>query len=526
LASGCLVETEVEGQLASPARSGGAASSVPYVCAALLAGGYLYLFVRILTSTIDEGTYLYGAQLVAHGGVPFRDFPDVSAGGEFYWVALFFKLLGVNFFAARLALWITGTGTAVLVFYLSRRIGGTGLLAGLFVLLTSIPMMVMNSPHYESNLFALAAVAVFLTAQACVRLRRYLFSGVLAGVATCFLQQKGVYLLLAFAVSVCLVDRSRRLKKIAACIFGFACVGIAGAAFYAHNGALASFVRFNLRVASEYHNFNAAPYGWEVWARWIPDLFASLQKFAPKPIAAAAAILINLPFLMILALPLLLPICLRCIGKPAWRREMAAACICAYALFLSEFHRHDIGHLRNGSVLLAIVLFSVCESSVRKWARWSVLAMGCCLVLNLALAGSFAAGYRTPLQTRRGIIFGAHRDRVLEFLLAHTTPDEGVFVYPYRPIYYFAAGVTDPTPFTTLVYHVANESEFREAVRDLDTQKVKYVLWDAMFSGAGLRSVFPAYQDPPPGQCIMEPYLKSHYRQIAYLDGFRVMQRK
>ncbi|MGH9584434.1 MAG: glycosyltransferase family 39 protein, partial [Bryobacteraceae bacterium] len=196
-------------------------TAMPYVLVALVAGVYLYLFVRILTTTIDEGTYLYGAQLVEHGAVPFRDFPEVSTGGEFYWLALFFKLLGTSFLAARTALWITGVATVLLAFHLSRRIGGTGVFAALFVLVTSIPLMTMNSPHYESNLFALAALAVFLRAETRDECWTLFLSGVLAGAASCFLQQKGFYIAASFAVSILIVRRTDRLKRIGLAVGGY-----------------------------------------------------------------------------------------------------------------------------------------------------------------------------------------------------------------------------------------------------------------------------------------------------------------
>ncbi|MGH9620550.1 MAG: hypothetical protein ACRD45_12735, partial [Bryobacteraceae bacterium] len=55
----------------------GSASVIAYLFLALATTAYLFLFLRILTTDIDQGTYLYGAQMVAQGAVPFRDFPEV-----------------------------------------------------------------------------------------------------------------------------------------------------------------------------------------------------------------------------------------------------------------------------------------------------------------------------------------------------------------------------------------------------------------------------------------------------------------
>lgn len=500
--------------------------ALPYIWVALFAGAYLFLFVRILTTTVDEGTYLYEAQLVANGAVPFRDFPEVTTGGEFYWLALFFKLMGTSFLAARTALWITGVATVLLSFHIARRIGGTGVFAVLFVAITSIPLMVMNSPHYESNLFALASVAVFLWAEDEGKSWALYVSGILAGAASCFLQQKGLYVAFAFAVAILIVHRAARRKRIGLVLGGFFSVAAAGAAFYGIQGALPQFIRFNLRVASNYHNLNAAPYGWEVWARWLPGWFSSSREIMPAPAALALAVAVNLPYLLVMALPFVLGALLWFWKRDLWRREVIPCWLAGYGIWLAEFHRWDIGHLRDGCILLAVVLLTVCERHASAWPRRCALVLGASLVLDGIVSSGSALSYKTPIHSRHGTLLARHQDAALDFLLAHTKPGDYIFVYPYRPIYYFLADARDPTPFTVVVYNGADRKGFHEAVQDLETKKVRYVLWDAKFSGEGLRQVFPAYREPPANELIMEPYLKSHYRQVAYANGFRILERK
>ncbi|MGH9583680.1 MAG: hypothetical protein ACRD4O_12155, partial [Bryobacteraceae bacterium] len=307
---------------------------------------------------------------------------------------------------------------------------------------------------------------------------------------------------------------------------GYLSVMAAGIVFYGALGALPQFIRFNLRIASEYHNLNAAPYGWEVWAKWIPEWFSGARKIMPAPAALAMALAVNLPYLLIMALPLLVAALLWLWKKELWRREIVPYWAAGYAIWLAEIHRHDIGHLRDGCVLLAILFLTLCEKHRSAWPRGCALAVGACLALNGVMAGMSAFGYKTPIHSRHGTLLGPHRDGALEFLLTHTRPDDYIFVYPYRPIYYFLADARNPTPFSALVYHAANDREFHEAVQDLETKKVRYVLWDAVFSGPGLRTVFPAYRDPPPDKLIMEPYLETHYRQVAFANGFRILERK
>lgn len=497
-----------------------------YVLVGLAVSAYFYLFLRILTTTIDQGTYLYGAQMVAQGAVPFRDFPEVSTGGELYWVALFFKLFGTSFLAARLALGITGVATVLIAFHLARRIGGTGIFAALFVAVTSIPLMVMNSPHYESNLFALVALAVFLRAESCNGLRTLFLSGVVAGISSCFLQQKGFYITASFVLSILILHRTERLKRICLVMGGYLAVAAAGVAFYGAEGVLPNFIRFNLHLAEKYNGVNAAPYGWEVWAKWIPDWFSALHHVMPAPAALATSVAMSLPYLFVLVLPFLVGALLWFWKRELWQREVVPCWAAGYAIWLAEAHRFDIGHLRDGAILLAILFLALCEKHKKAWARGCALAVGVCLVMDGVGAGKAALEFKTPVPSRHGTLLARHPDGALQFLLVHTKPGDSIFVYPYRPVYYFLADARNPTRFTFFLYDWNTAQEFHEAVRDLETKKVKYVLWDASFSGNGLRTVFPAYRQPPENELIMEPYLETHYRQVAFANGFRILERK
>gem|GEM_PF-3570613 len=118
-----------------------------YAALALLFAIYLLPFVRVLTGTVDEGVFLYGAQAVTWGAIPSRDFVEPQGPGSFYWLAMFFKLFGTSLFTARAVLLLTGVATALLTFHLARRTGAMEIFPAVFVLATSVPMMVMNSPH-------------------------------------------------------------------------------------------------------------------------------------------------------------------------------------------------------------------------------------------------------------------------------------------------------------------------------------------------------------------------------------------
>jgi hypothetical protein len=507
---------------------------VPYLLITILAALYLLPFARTLTWNPDGGIYIYGAQRVLDGAIPARDFVELQGPGSFYWLAFFFKLFGLTIVTARTVLVLTGVATALLAFHLSRQIGGTGMFAALFVLVTGIPLMVMNSPHYDSNLFGLLSLTAFISAERSTRQcpsnkssRALLFvAGSLAGLTSCFLQQKGCSLMLSFLLSL-ITLRGKYGFRLAAIIFlGYCSVIATELSFYAATGALPDLFYANLLwPLFMYHSVNAAPYGFPLWNIWFPNWRVVMEANFSFPAAIALRAAMSAPFLLILALPILVPAFGLAARRAAFSPQWLPYWLAAFALWASELQRLDMGHLRNGCLLLVVLFFAICDAHKKEFSRFLAIAITACVVLNGVVNLFGATGQNMPIQTRRGMLLGHKRDTALEFLLIHTKPGEEIFVYPYQPIYYFLADVRNPTRFSLLMYQFNTDEQFREATHDLDSKKVKYVLWDTAFSGEKLTSVFPGYHHPTASKLIIEPYLQTHYRQIGFENGFRILER-
>lgn len=507
---------------------------LPYAFVALGSILYLLPFLRVLAWSPDEGVSEYGAQAVLHGAIPGREFIELYAPGAYYWLALFFKLFGSSIVVARGFLLAEGVVTILLVFYLARRLGGVGLFAASFVLVSSIPFAVLNTPHYDANLFALLSFAIFVTAvrrlSEGLNLRKARFllfvSGAVAGCTSCIMQQKGAFFLAAFAISTILV-RPRRLGGVLLTLFaGFILPIAGGMAFYAAHGALGDLVFANFVLpASLYIRINAVPYGFPVWAMIAPGWFASARAAAPLPVAMLLIALLMVPFLLIMALPVIAPILAYFHRRVAFRREWWPYWLTAYALWASELHRLDLGHLRNGVLLLVVLFFTLCERHGKAALQRIAVAITTCTILMGAVNAMGALARDTVIHTRRGDLLSSKSEPALDFLMSHTRPGDDVFVYPYHPIYYFLAAVHNPTRLAVYLYDPAANGLFREAVQDIDRKKVRYVLWDTGLAGENLRKIFPAYREPPPDKLIIEPYLRMHYHQIAFEDGFHILER-
>src|SRR3984957_2706932 len=187
---------------------------VPYMTFALCASLYFFPFMRLLLQTPPEGLLVYGAVRIVHGQVFARDFFEVVGPGTFYWLALFFKLFGVTFAATRICLFVTSLGTGLAMYFLSRRICSEYrilpciLLAGTYFG-TLWPTI---SHHVDSNCFALLCVACMIVWQDRQKFAPLFAAGALAAATTCFLQQKGVLLLLALLVWLWLQHRRRSIS--------------------------------------------------------------------------------------------------------------------------------------------------------------------------------------------------------------------------------------------------------------------------------------------------------------------------
>ncbi len=502
-----------------------------YCIIGLLAGLFLFPFVRVLTWCPDEGIYLYASAQVAHGAIPGRDFVQENAPGAYYWLAWFFKLFGTSFLTARALLLVTGVATALLIFHLSRRAGGTGLFAATFFLVTGIPLMVMNSPHYDSNLFAFASFAVFLAAgthQFGTRSHYWLLTaaGLLAGWTSCILQQKGLLFALAFAITLFLLHGKRAIRPAIALASGYAVVLFAMIGIYAYNGTLSDLFLSAVKLPlSSYQHLNAAPYGFLLWNVMIPRWFAFTKALLPIWIAAPVTGLFSAPFLLAVAVPAAVAVLGYMYRREAFRPLFLPYWVTAYAMWLSELHRQDIGHLRNGCLLLVVLFFVLLEKFGNGAQRFAMMLICIGIVLNGTVYVMAAMSARTVIQSRRGALLAQEKDPALEFLLRHTQPGDYAFVYPYHPIYYFLADLRNPTRFSVLLYNHKHDPLLDEAMRDLDSRKPRYALSDTAFSGEALKTLFPAYEVPAPQDQLVERYLDSHYHQIAFENGFRILER-
>jgi hypothetical protein len=526
--------------LHTPARSRSRAAVQWLLCASAI-GMYLSLFLRTLWRIGDEGSIVYGAQRVAEGEIPYRDFFEVMGPGAFYWMALWFKVLGISWLTSRAVILMTALGSAWAIYYATSRHCRRSFAlfpAAVYTLLT-VPLWPGASHHFDSNMWVLLAVAASIARDRNDRIDRgaAMLAGVLAAVGATIMPQKGVLVLAALTLSAVLEDLPRHgwrraLARVSWMIGPFAAVGLTVLLFFWSQNALTDLLYANVTwPAAQYRSVNGVPYAYGITQFYLPMIGAILQVILPFHIATMASVAAAIPIVFVAGLPFI-------VGGQALYRITAGQSSdasvnavplsywCAsIALFASECHRADMVHLSYGSPLLLVVA----TIGLDRGGFWLALVtrrtLVCSVALVAVLLALFATSRTVTEETRRGHVRTGQHDEALEFLQKAIRPGEPVFIYPYYPMYYFLANVRNPTRYSILMYHINTLEQFDEVIQALESRRVEFVFWDTLVAGQNLTQWFPEYRDPPRDQQRLERYLERRYKQVDIKGGFRILQR-
>jgi len=489
----------------------------PYWIIAICLALYLLPAVPVLFELGDEGTIIDGGVRVAEGQVPFRDFFDLIGPGSFYWLAIFFKLLGTTWFATRVAWFLVFFSTNLILVHLARSLG-LGLEAVILFVTTSFPLAYTSSHHVDSNFLAILSFALFLRWIRTRHLSLIFLVGATVGLTACFMQHKGALLLLSFIAIMAISHRREPHFARSAMALAGGCVLVLASvvALYWSAGAIPDLIYTNIVwPATNYSSINHVPYGYGLkvyfWRPWYNALKAA---FSPAPAVVVIGIL-TVPFLVVVALPFLLAFVAAVRRRRAFTHSTLPYWIAGFALWLSEAHRTDYVHLALGSPVLLLLGFYFAEGSQGRMARNCRQAVAVCAVFLAAVNLLLTLSARIRLNTRRGPVYVSAPDAVLDFLDSHTAPGDPVFLYPHLSVYYFLSATTNPTRYGALTYRMNTDAQFQEVTKSLDTARPRYAVWDQDFYATVARKVYPTYHDPPENTQVIERYLSEHYRVLG-----------
>jgi len=353
-------------------------------------------------------------------------------------------------------------------------------------------------------------------------------AGAGAGLTTWCMVPKGVLLCLSFALVLWILYRGRfRVLSLITLLSGYFLVIASVLALFWRAGGLSDLIYANVMwPLTNYSGINAVPYGLEFRELYWDSFTASFGAVTPPLVATAISAFLSIPFLIVMGLPLvLLTLGLR-YRRVSVDRLVLPYWFVGFAFWFSEMHRKDLPHIAYGSPILIILAFYLYRQLRGKWPIRALQLIGISALTLAMLNPLVALSASARRATRRGSVYAFGVDGVLDFLMTRVKPGEPIFVYPYSPMYYFLSATRNPTRYSTLMYQFNTESQFREAVQSLETNKVRYVIWDRSFP-EWINNWFPAYRNPPRDKLIMEPYLLDHYRVVGGTDtGFQFLERK
>ena len=381
---------------------------LPYFVVAACSILYFLPFLRLLSHQGDEGTLIMGAVRVAEGQLPFRDFFEVMGPGTFYWLALFFKLLGTTWLATRICLLFTTLGITLLLFYLTRRLRcGMEAVPVIFFVAVSFHNWNAISHHMDSTLFGLASFAALARWMDQPRGVVLFLAGAGAGLTSWFMLPKGVLLCLSFALALWILYRGEfRFRSLLTLLGGYFAAIASGLALFWRAGGLPDLIYANLLwPLTNYSSINVVPYGLEFRELYWDSFTASFGAVTPRPVATAISAFLSIPFLIVMGLPLvLLTLGLR-YKRVSLDRAVLPYWFAGFAFWLSEMHRKDLPHIAWGSPILIILAFHLYRQMRGKWSTRVLQSIGISTLALTMLNPLVALSAPVKCDTRRGSVY-------------------------------------------------------------------------------------------------------------------------
>ena len=460
---------------------------------AIFAGAALLLLWifgnRLILATNDEGIYLDAAERIVHGQKPYVDFFGYMSPGSFWMQALAFQLFGMTMTAGRVLVLLYVALEAALIYWIVARFASrsAAVLTALFFLAfqTADPSMLTATHRWDSGAFALGSIALSLSGR-----RRWLVaSGML--IAWAALATPSVAL-------VAIVTLAWLRKRAGWYLLGIAAAGAGAVLALWLGGILPAFLHQLQWLSRNYSAVNVMPYG-----AIIGGYRALFQDAGIWELPVRAGVV------LCLALPALLPIVALIGGAKFWaERKMVLVYLlfCVIALVASTYPRSDVAHLAYVAALAYALAGIVIYESLTSRPR-------ACLTVVIAFWAAIFAwqallpGTLRPLHTPAGDVRASLADAsMLEGLLSSVRPHQSLFVYPYKPLFYFLTQTENPTRYSYLAPGMMTNEDARIALSELQSRPPEWVLYMDL-NRTEYERVFPASQGFDP-----------HYPELEQLD--------
>ena len=468
---------------------------------------------RLILGTNDEGIYLDAAERILHGQKPYVDFFGVMTPGSFWIQALGFRLLGVSQMAGRAPVILYIALECALVYWLVERYasGAAAIVTSLFFLAfqTADPALVTATHRWDSGALALASIAVCVAAQSVERSRWLVASGILMVCAALATPSVGI---VAIATLGWLAWPAGQRARAGWYLLGLSIAGtMAGIALWL-DGILPALFRQLVWLSRNYSAVNVMHYG------------AIIGGYRALFVGESAWELpVRFCVVFCLALPAVLPI-VAIVG--GLRRVSPYLLLSTVALVASTYPRSDVAHLAYISALpYAVVGIFIYRSVPARPRAWLVIFAGvwaAVFALQAQLPGRFVA-LDTPVGKVRASVAEAP---AVQGLLPRVQPGQSLFVYPYKPLFYFLTQAENPTRYSYLQAGLMTNEDVGIALSELEARPPEWMLYMDL-DQAEFERVFPSGKRFDAHYPQLESWIKANYRPAGApsLGGYVLLRR-
>ena len=506
------------------------AFAAPLLVAAVSFGFQLPFFDRWF-GVMDEGHMLQFADVVASGGMLYRDATSYPLPGAFYLLALAFKLFEPSILLSRWLIVLEFSVFTVAIFLIVRRVTSPVYAAVCVALL--LLYRVWAFPHWQMYNYSTTALTVFVLAL--LALLRFLDSGdrrVLAGAGLLYglgvfcKQDYGAATLLAIAITLGVYARGgpRELRRpflplLAIFLGPAALVGAAAAVHFWIQGQLA----FVVQLTVLNHFIGLSTYDYQAFPPLLP-LFekdpalrtpVGLYAFFPAIVSTAEgtsafeAAMFARTALYDTAVKLLIyaPNALILFGAFClWRKRSALAApenrpqfvaetlllatAAAFALLISVYRPQDYVHLAVLYWTFLCLAVSIAHSLLKGRKQLARVIAVLFLIPAVAAAGytgrlvwKFRELHSAPIPGERAGVFAKPGEarllgELVDYVTENSAPNETVAAMPYFPILQFLADRDAPHASSYILWpfpeYPERDARIIEAMEESNTPLVVY----------------------------------------------------
>jgi hypothetical protein len=298
-------------------------------------------------------------------------------------------------------------------------------------------------------------------------------------------------------------------------------------AYFGAQHALPQMVADWLWPLRHYSHANAVPYGWQNWSDE-----ARHSMFSGCFVRVILSALLIAPCFILPVLPLIGVGILLYLLSP-WGRKLALErwqyyimiCAAISGLLVSVVTaRADILHFVYLGPFLCLIIawFAGLKDFDLGLPRPLNVLVGWFVVFCFTLLGlAFlldAHGARVQLSTRRGLVMTSSRDQVIPYVQAHLAAGSNFFIYPYLPLYYYLTATYSPTRFDYLQPGMHTQEQDNEALRELQTDRTRAVLFEFGFN----QKIASSWPNTPIQSIANDPvsdYILAQYRPCRVLKS-------